>query len=150
MLLLAFFLKDALWSVGFVVGGWPDLAQSPLGGGGRRRRVQIWELEELGRGPDRWVTADGFILSLGTGVYFDSFQSQRAMGLFQFAVMLNVLLDGGGRRRGCRVASDFRGSRDLGLIFMFFRVLCDVWLGQLSMYPCCTFSVFVRVLVRFP
>jgi hypothetical protein len=73
MLLLAFFLNDALRSVGFVVGGWPDLAQSPLGGGGCRRRVQIWELEELGRGPGRWVTADGFIVSLGMGVYFDSF-----------------------------------------------------------------------------
>jgi hypothetical protein len=29
MLLLAFFLKDALQSIRFVVGGWPDLAQSP-------------------------------------------------------------------------------------------------------------------------
>jgi hypothetical protein len=44
------------------------------------------------------VTADGFILSLGTGVYFDSFQSQHAMGLFQFAVMLEVFLAGDGRR----------------------------------------------------
>ena len=75
MLLLAFFLKDAELSVGFVVGGWLDLAQSPLGGGGHRWRVQIWELEELGHGPGRWVTADGFIPFSMTGVNFDSAQS---------------------------------------------------------------------------
>ena len=77
MLLLAFFLKDAEWSVGFVVGGWLDLAQSPPspGGGGHRRRVQIWEPEELGRGPSRWVTADDFIPFSMTGVNFDSAQS---------------------------------------------------------------------------
>jgi hypothetical protein len=39
MLLLAFFLKDAELSVGFVVGGRLDLAQSPLGSGSRRRQV---------------------------------------------------------------------------------------------------------------
>jgi hypothetical protein len=63
--------------------------------------------------------------------------------------MLEVLLDGGGWRRGSRAASDFKGLRDLGVISMFFRVLCEVRLGQLSLYPC-TGSVFVRVLVRFP
>ena len=75
MLLLAFFLKDAVLSVGFVVGGGLDRAQSPLGGGGRRWRVQIWELEELGRSPSQWVTADGFIPFSMTGVNFDSAQS---------------------------------------------------------------------------
>jgi hypothetical protein len=60
----------------------------------------VQELKSLGRGLGRWVTADGFILSLGMGVYFDSFQSQRVMGLFQLAVMPEVFLDGGGRRRG--------------------------------------------------
>jgi hypothetical protein len=53
-------------------------------------RAQIQELG-LGASPDRWVTADGFILSLETGVYFNSFQRQHTIGLFQFTVMLEVL-----------------------------------------------------------
>jgi hypothetical protein len=48
------------------------------------------------------------------------------MGLFQLTVMLEVFLDGGGRRRGFRAASDFRGPRGLVVIFMFFRVLYEV------------------------
>jgi hypothetical protein len=27
------------------------------------------------------------------------------------------------------------GSRDIAVIFFFFRVLCDVWLGQPYLYP---------------
>ena len=52
MLLLAFFCKDAELYVGVVVAGRPDLAQFSLGGGSRRWRAQILELEKLGRGPD--------------------------------------------------------------------------------------------------
>ena len=47
-LLLAFFCKDTELSVGVVVVGQPDLAQSSLGGGGRWWRAQILELEKLG------------------------------------------------------------------------------------------------------
>jgi hypothetical protein len=85
------------------------------------------------------VTADGFIPSFETGVYFDSFQSQCAMGLFQLEVV-SVLFDSGGdRRRRGWAASGCRGLRDLFVIFPFFRVLCVVWLGQLSLYPFQTF-----------
>jgi hypothetical protein len=34
----------------------------------------------LGRGPGRWVIADGFIPFFVTGVYFDSVSSQRTTG----------------------------------------------------------------------
>jgi hypothetical protein len=27
------------------------------------------------------------------------------------------------------------GSRDIDVIFFFFRVLCDVWMGQPYLYP---------------
>lgn len=57
---------------GCVVGGVPDLARSAYGGGSRRRRVRIWELEASGRGPGRRSIAVGFIPSLMSGVYFDS------------------------------------------------------------------------------
>ena len=45
------------------------------------------------------MIADGFILFPMTGVYFDSFQSQRAMGLFQLIVVFGFFFDGGGWRR---------------------------------------------------
>jgi hypothetical protein len=59
--------------VGVVVVGWPDLTQSSLGGGGGWWHAQ--ELEKLGRGPGRWVIANGFIPFPMTDLYFDSFQS---------------------------------------------------------------------------
>jgi hypothetical protein len=61
MLLLACFCLDVVLFVDAVVGGWLDLALCFLGGGGRRRRAQIRELEKLGRGPSQWVIADNFI-----------------------------------------------------------------------------------------
>jgi hypothetical protein len=98
MLFLPFVFKDAGCAAVLMDGAWLDLACSFLDGGICRCRAQIQELEGSGRGPGRWVTTDDFILSLKTGVYFNSFQSQHAMGIFQLAVMLEVFLDGGGRR----------------------------------------------------
>jgi hypothetical protein len=72
-------------SVGDVVGGWPNLAQSSLGGGGRRWRVKIRELEMLGCGPGRWATADGFI-------NFDSAQSLCAMGPLLLVVVFGFFV----------------------------------------------------------
>ena len=74
-------------------GGWLDSGRSSFGGGCRRWRAQIQELEEAGRSPGRWATADDFF-------NFDSFQSQRAMGLLQFMGMLVFFFGGGSRRRG--------------------------------------------------
>jgi len=73
--LLAFFCfkgteMDVVWDL---VVGRPDLALFFLDGGGCRSRARIWESEVLGRGPGRWVIADGFILFFEMGVYFDSF-----------------------------------------------------------------------------
>jgi len=71
--LLPFFCLDVELSVWVLIVGRPDLALFFLDGGGCRSRARIWESEVLGRGPGRWVIADGFILFFGTGVYFDSF-----------------------------------------------------------------------------
>jgi hypothetical protein len=134
MLLLAFFCKDVELSVGVVVAGRPDLVQSSLGGGGHWWRAQILELEKLGRGLGRWVIANGFIPFPMTGVYFDSFQSQRAMGLFQLMVVFGFF-DGSGRRRGGRSRMVREGSRGINVIFSLFRVVREDWLGLLSLYP---------------
>jgi hypothetical protein len=74
LLSLPFFLKDADQAAGVEDGGQLDLAPFSLDGGGRRCRAQVQELEGAGRGPGRWATADG-------SLYFDSCQSQCAMGL---------------------------------------------------------------------
>jgi hypothetical protein len=50
----------------------------------------------LGRRPGRCFIADGFILFLGMGVYFDSIASQWAMGLLRLMVDF-VCFSGGGR-----------------------------------------------------
>jgi hypothetical protein len=89
----------------------------------------------VGRGPGRRATAVGFIPSSETGVYFDSSKSQWAMGLLQLRVMPGVFFVGGGWRRRRRASSACIGSRDWVAIFIFFWVLCIVWLSQLHLYP---------------
>ncbi|CAO2145787.1 unnamed protein product [Urochloa humidicola] len=131
MLLLAFLVMGAEVAVGDVVCDRLDLACIFLDGGGRHRRGQFQELESLGRGPGRWATADGFI-------YFDSNQSLSAMGLVQLAGRLIFLLNGDGRRWEGRPWEIREGSKDFVVIFIFFRVLCDVWLEQLYPYPSST------------
>lgn len=79
-----FYFKAVEHAVGFVEEERRlDQARATLGGGGRLRRVQVQERKSLGRGPSRRAVADGFILSFGAGVYFDSNQRHSAMGLFQ-------------------------------------------------------------------
>ena len=135
MLLLPFCFKDAGGAVGAVEGGWLDLPRSSLGGGVRRWRAQIQEQDGSRRGLGRWATADGFIPSFATGVFFGSFQSLWAMGLFLLKVLPGVFFGGGGRRRGRRVPSACSGSRNFSVIFIFCRVLSTVRLGQLFRYP---------------
>jgi hypothetical protein len=133
MLSLALSLLVTEMSVGGVHAGWPDLAQFPSDGGGRRRCVRIWELEELGRGPGRWVTYV-FILSSATGVNFDSAQSLSAKGPLQLKVLLVFFGDGGGRRRGGRLLAVHEGSKCIDVLFLFSRDLRVVWLLQSSLY----------------
>jgi hypothetical protein len=151
MLMLALFFTCAVLAVDVADGGRLDLARSPLDGAGRRRRVWIQELDELGRGPGRWATADGSIPSLGTGVYFDSFQSHQAMELFQLMVAHGVFA-GGGRWRRFRALMERFGSEDLNVISVFFRVLGVVWRGQLYPYPPCTslcLYAYLYVFIRY-
>jgi hypothetical protein len=142
MLSLAFLLLITEMSVGVVDAGWPDLAQSPSDGGGCRSSDRIWELEELGRGPGRWVT-NVFILSSAVGVNFGSVQSLGAMGPLQLKVLF-VFFDGGGsRRRGGRLLAVHEGSKGTVVIFSFVRDLRGVWLWQSSLYPyTCLYSYF--------
>ena len=57
------------------------------------------------------------------------------MGLLQLMGALDFFDDGGDRRRGARPLLVREGSRGVIVNSMFFRVLCVVWLGQLSLYP---------------
>lgn len=141
MLVLAFLSKGAKQGIGVADRGRLDLGRSSRGGASRRRRAQVQELVGLGRVPGRWTTAEGFI-------FFDSFQSQCAMGLLQLMVVFVFFVGGGGRRRGGRSLVDLEGSRGLDVIFIFFGVLREVWLGHLSLYPLCTrlyFYIFIYV-----
>jgi hypothetical protein len=133
MVSLTSFLLDPEMSAGIVVAGRLDLALSPFDGGGRRRHVQIWELEKLGRGPGRCAINDGFISSSVTGVNFDSSQSLSAMGPFQLKLVLVFFYGGGGRRRG-RPLVVHEDSRGNDANFFFFRDLCGVWMWQSSLY----------------
>ena len=146
---LPFFCLDVELSVWVLVVGRPDLALCFLDGGGCRSRAQIWESEVLGRCPGRCVITDGFILFFGTCVYFDSFSSQRATGLLRLKVVLIVFFGGGDRRRGRRVSVVREGSRDSDVILLFIRVLCEVWLAQLSSYPIRTCLYLSTVLYVF-
>jgi hypothetical protein len=143
MLLLAFFCKDVELSVGVVVAGRPDLVQSSLGGGGRWWRAQILELEKLGRGLGRWVIANGFILFPMTGVYFDSFQSQRAMGLFQLMVVFGFF-DGSGRRWGGQSRMVREGSRGINVIFPCLGLFVKIG------WDCCLYILYVCVCICMP
>lgn len=126
------FCSWATEQAGVLVGVWRlDLPRSFLGGGGRRRRRQIHGLQGLGRRSGRRTTADDFC-------YYDSNQSHGAKGPLQLAVELVFLGgSGSGGRRGSRPRVVCEGSRDLGVIFFFLRVLRVVWLIQLSLYPLC-------------
>ncbi|CAO2185708.1 unnamed protein product [Urochloa humidicola] len=98
-------------------------------------------LEELGRGPGRWATADGFI-------NFDSVQSFSAKGLLQFKVELDFFPDDVGRRRGRRPLEVHEGPRGFSVISVLVRVLCERWLLQLLLYPlltCLYLYVFMYV-----
>jgi hypothetical protein len=139
--------------VSVVVAGRPDLAQSSLDGSGRWWRAQIRELEKLGRSPGRWVIADGFIPFPMTGVYFDSFQSQRAMRLFQLMVVFGFFFDGG-RPRGGRSRMVRKGSRGIEVIFsclgFFVKIGWDSCLYILYVHVCiymhpCMFSLIRNI-----
>ena len=134
------FCSWATEQAGVLVGVWRlDLPRSFLGGGGRRRRWQIQGLQGLGRRYGRRTTANGFC-------YCDSNQSHGAKRPLQLAVELVFLGGGdGGGRRGNRLLVDREGSRDLGVIFFFLRVLRVVWLTQLPLYPLgmCLYSYVV-------
>ena len=131
---------DVVWDL---VVGRPDLALFFLDGGGCQSRAQICESEVLGRSPSRWVIADGFILFFGTGVYFDSFSSQRETGLLRLKVVLAVFFGGGGRRQGRRESVVREGSRDSDVILLFLRVLCEVRLAHTCLYLSTVLYVFL-------
>jgi hypothetical protein len=83
-----------------------------LGSGGWR----CW-----GARPGRCFIADGFILFLGMGVYFDSIASQWATGLLRLMVDF-VCFSGGGRwRRGGRFQKEHEETRGNVVIFFFFE-----------------------------
>ena len=137
---MAFFSKDAELAMGLVVAWRLDLARLCLGDGGRRRRCQIQELEELGRGPGRWVTSVGFF-------FYDSDQSQGAMELLQFMVFISFS-DGGVRRRGGRRMAIRVGSWGFVVFSILFRVPRVVWLYQPTLYPLHAFLYLYASLLK--
>jgi len=126
--LLAFLSKGAGLAAGAVVAWWLDLLLSFLGGGGRRWRWQIQEL--LGSGARPRSTCDSRWLLL---LRLQSKPS--AMGSLQLTVVFGFFFVVDGRRRGCRLKRVHEGSRDLLVFSFFLKVLCDVWMVQLSLYP---------------
>jgi hypothetical protein len=73
-----------------------------------------------------------------TGVYCDSIQSHCAKGPFQLMVVLSSFFGGGSRRRGGRPQWVLEGSWSLHVLLSLFRVLLELWLAQLPLYPTCT------------
>jgi hypothetical protein len=95
-----FFLKGTVQTLVDVDGGRLDLDRFPLGGGVRRWRVQIQELDEVGCVPGRWATADGFIPSYEIGVFFDFSKTSGRWAFSSSWRCSAVFFAGGGRRRG--------------------------------------------------
>ena len=126
MLFLALFFEDAGCAVGVADGSRLDLDCVSLGGGGRQRRAKIQELEVLGCDPGQYATAEGFF-------YFNSNKSRCAMGLLHLMGALDFFDGCGDRRREARPQVR-DGSKGVDVNFLFFKVLCVVWLGQLSLY----------------
>ena len=129
--------------VGFVEVGWPDRARLHLGGGGRRWRARIWELQRSGRVPGWWATADG-------NFYYDSFKSQGAMGPRQLMVKIGFFLDGDSWRRRGRLQGFHEGFR--GFFAISFFGYSPLWSLAVSVFSVSStyVSVRVRVLVCFP
>lgn len=130
------FCLDAELSVGLAVVGRPDLAPFSPGGGVRQRCVHIWGLERLGA-PPRSMGHRRRLHSV-TGVYCDSIQSHCAKGPFQLMVVLGSFFGGGSRRRGGRPQWVLEGSSSLHVLLFLFRVLLELWVAQLPLYPTCT------------
>ncbi|PUZ77620.1 hypothetical protein GQ55_1G388100 [Panicum hallii var. hallii] len=61
------------------------------------------------------------------------------MGLLQFMARHVFFSGDDDRRRGGRSLVAREGSRGFSVISLLFRVLCEVWLKQLSLYPPRTF-----------
>jgi hypothetical protein len=60
------------------------------------------------------------------------------MRLLQLTVRF-VFFHGHGRRQGGRLRLVCEGSRGIDVNFLFIRVLCEVWLTQLPLYPLRTY-----------
>jgi hypothetical protein len=114
----------------------------------------------LGRGPGRWVTANGFILFFATCVYFNSISSQRAMGHLRFMVVLGFFFSGGSQRRGGRVWTFRKDPRAIVVIFPFLGVFVEfgrdncICIQSVRLYICmhqCMFSlneIQIRILKK--
>ena len=117
----------------FVEVWWLDHAQASLDGGGRRWRAVVHELKSWGCSPGRWATADGYIPSLGMGVYFDSFKASARWGSSSSgSCPMSSSTTVAGDEDLWQVRRDPRG---FVVISFSFRVFCEVRLGQLSLYP---------------
>ena len=101
----------------------------------------------LGRGPGRRAVANNFILFFGACVYFNSNQNHRAMGL-PGQGDARLLLRRRHLSKKIRVASGCKGFKGLFAILLFFGVLYEVWLRQMSLCPFYTL-LSQRVFVHF-
>lgn len=118
MSLLVFFFKSAVQVVGDVDGSRLDLAWSSLGSRCRQWRGHIQELEESGCNPGRWAIANGSFF------YFNSFQSQWAMGLLQLVWKISFSSPStvAGGDRGRQIHDRFRGFFVISFFFKVFRI----------------------------